>query len=174
MLGFNLIPHSERYVDPNLFKEITEWITGPKFVGEFGTSRTEDIKIAIQEYALDFIETSNIDEIEALADLGKPLILKVELMTNEQVNILLKQLPFLDGLIQYLVIDGNLNDQDLSSFMDHATSFSLLKAFDNSTETVMSLSEKWTGIQLEAPPEERPGYADYGIVMDILEAIEID
>ncbi len=176
ILGFNLKKGTEGYVSPETFEEITNWVAGVSFAGEFSDMNVEDIKISATEYALDFIETSKPDDLEELSTIGTPLILNVQ-VSPDNVDDFGSALEKIADLAEYIVItseEKSLIHQIDSSVGDLAAKTKLIRAFGNTPESVSSLSDCWHGIQLSGTSEERPGFSDYGEVMDILETLEED
>ena len=50
LLGFDLNPSSENYISPELFNDITQWVSGVSFVGEFGGAKSDEISNIIGSY----------------------------------------------------------------------------------------------------------------------------
>ena len=51
-LGFSLESTDPGYVDPERFKEITSWVSGPEYLGEFKNSSPEIIKEVSSVYSI--------------------------------------------------------------------------------------------------------------------------
>ena len=176
LLGFGLNPDKDDAVSAELFLEIKNWISGVQFVGEFDNSPTDDIVSFLKQLPLDFIETSNLSEIEKIGLLGKPVIFKIELTTDADIEKLSTTLSCLDELVEYVVL--NCKNPDLYEAINKLVSFyqgrlKLIRAFDISVETIDSING-YAGIQLSGTKELEPGLKDYNQVMDILEALEVD
>ncbi len=53
LIGFNIDPETEGSVTPSFFREITEWIAGVGFVGEFEIDNARIICDAIKDYQVE-------------------------------------------------------------------------------------------------------------------------
>ena len=159
MLGFNLDPNSESYISPKKFKEITDWVAGVKFVGEFGSMNQDDILSTIKEYNLNFIEVST-SNAEIIFKTDIPIILSV----NDNDSI--KSLP--DGAVFYLVDSANINPGDIGSLQVLVGGGILKQDLDS---ILRNASVK--GIALKGSKEDNTGFKDYDELADILEELEI-
>ncbi len=172
VLGFSLVEGTPSYVDPQQFKEITQWVSGPQFAGEFGSASVDQIKLATVDYALDFIETSVPDHLEVLTDLDIPIILKFALNSSADFGKLDELFSFTDDLLQYLHLEIST-----PLLKEHTSSLSQLNKpmilnVDQPTTNLDLISQ--FGISLTAQQEAQTGLQDYGEIMDVLEALEID
>ena len=163
LLGFNIDPSSESKIAPIDYKEITKWVSGVSFVGEFENADKDNICQALGEYA-----------IETINPLSKPLIFQLSIETKEDLDMLKSKLSYLDGLAEIVVIRST--NPTLFGAIDakigHCnTELRLLKGFGISKSNDLT---KFSGLEMEAAKEERPGFKDYGAIMDVLEAIEED
>lgn len=174
ILGFNIDPSSESYLSPADFKEITDWISGVQFAGEFHSSDLNAIKGAMKEYQLDYVEVSVIDLVEPLALLGKPIIFVVQVNNSEEKAKLKSTLSYLDELAKVVVI--KTKNQDLHVELDELMAFyngnlKLVKGFQVIAHEDIG---NFPGLELEATKEEKPGLKDYGEIMDLLEVLDVD
>ncbi|MDW3190904.1 MAG: hypothetical protein R8G66_00980 [Cytophagales bacterium] len=174
ILGFPLDPSSEESISHETFKEITEWISGIDLAGEFGNSSLEEIKFCVVSCDLQVIQTKNIDLVEAVAALGKTVIFKMEVISKSDVTSLKSKLSYLDELVKYVLIsceDTSLFES-LDDFIRYYNGNVLMIKGYGIDETNFEDMAKFPGIELQGSPEERPGFKDYGRVMDILEELE--
>jgi len=172
VLGFSLVEGTPSYVDPQQFKEITQWVSGPQFAGEFGSASVDQIKLATVDYALDFIETSDPDHLEVLADLDIPIILKFAMSSSTDFGKLDEIFSFGGDLLQYLHLEIST-----SLLEEHTSTLSQLKKplimnVDQPTANLDLISQ--FGISLTAQQEAQTGLQDYGEIMDVLEELEIE
>ena len=172
VLGFSLVEGTPSYVDPQQFKEITQWVSGPQFAGEFGSASVDQIKLATVDYALDFIETSVPDHLEVLADLDIPIILKFAMSSSADFGKLDEIFSFGGDLLQYLHLEIST-----SLLEEHTSTLSQLKKplimnVDQPTTNLDLISQ--FGISLTAQQEAQTGLQDYGEIMDVLEELEIE
>lgn len=174
ILGFPLDPSSDESISHETFKEITEWISGIDLAGEFGDSSLEEIKYCVISCDLQVIQTRNIDLVEAVAALGKTVIFKMVIETEQEVAKLKSKLSYLDELVKYVLIsceNATLYDSIDDFIRYYNGNVMMLKGY-GIDETDFEDMSKFPGIELQGSPEERPGFKDYGRVMDILEELE--
>lgn len=174
ILGFNLSPASSDRLSETDYKEITEWVAGVQFAGEFTGASLEEVKETLKSYPVDFIEVDTVNQVEPLFLLGKPLIFKLEVDDEEALVKLKSTLSYLDELCKIVIIrSGN---PDLYESIDQAIAFyngnvRLVKGYGISATVDLA---KFPGIEMEATKEEKPGFKDYGDIMDVLESLETD
>ncbi|MEM6523785.1 MAG: phosphoribosylanthranilate isomerase [Bacteroidota bacterium] len=167
-IGFDLDPESENYTTPEKFKEISDWISGVDFVGEFGNSSSQDVIEALSNYTLSAIETTDHG---LLADVhSSQTILKVNVEE-------LRSLP-LNINSDFLLIQSNnmLSPTQIQEVRARITRTKVLLDCEVQAYTVEDLIETTGayGISLVAGNEIRPGYKDYDELADILEALEAE
>lgn len=163
MLGFNLNPGADTYVSPELFKEITDWISGVRLVGEFGDVSHEVIDQVIESYKLDMVQVSNSDLI---SDINLPVILQMNGLEKLQSH------TNVEG-VEYYLLDDFGDEESLEDLPGHQP---ILIGNDINAGNVNSFIENTTikGIALKGSIEEKPGFKDYDQLADILEALETD
>ena len=174
IMGFDVDPTSDTRVTTEDFKEITEWVAGVKFAGEFKTSSKDVICDALNSYPIDYIQIEDLTNVETINLLGKPIIFKLSIESEEELKQLKSRLSYLDELVKMVVIKSDnaaLFDSIDAQIGYYNGNLKLLKGYG--LEENNSLA-KYPGLELEALEEERPGFKDYGMVMDVLEAIEED
>ncbi|MEQ9467992.1 MAG: hypothetical protein RLN88_11310 [Ekhidna sp.] len=174
VLGFNIDPSSQARVSESDFAEITEWVAGVGFAGEFQRASLEQIKTAIKNYPVDYIQIADLDLVEGVNLLGKPIIFQLSIHSGEDLDTLKSNLSYLDELVKMVCIkSGNpeLFDELDAQIGYYNGNLKLLKGYGISTDPALA---KFPGLELEATEEERPGFKDYGQIMDVLEVIEED
>lgn len=175
-LGFCLNPHKENSLSPVFFLEIKNWVAGVQFVGEFGELPSNEIDQIQKQLPLDFIEISNLDYVESVRLLGKPLIFRLELATDYDITKLTTTLAYLDEWVEYVVI--NCTNPGLFYIINKTVNsyqgcLRLIRSFNVSVASVNSING-YFGIELINSEEQEPGLKEYGEVMDILEVLEVD
>ena len=174
VIGFNVDPTSSDRISPDDFKEITEWVAGVKYAGEFENSSKDTICEALNHYPIDFIQIEDYGAVETVHLLGKPIIFKLSVDSEDDLNGLKGKLSYLDELVQIIIIRSNtpeLHDSIDAQIGYYNGNVKLLKGYGLAETEHLA---KYPGLELEAEKEERPGFKDYGAVMDVLEAIEED
>jgi len=174
VLGFNLDVDSENYVSEKDFKEISEWVSGPKFCGEFSKASKDKICEVLKNCDLDYLQIEELDAVETINLLGKPIIFKFNINSTSDIEKLKSTFTYLDELVEMMVL--KCEDENLFEELDTVISFfngnlRLIKGYGTSNNDHL---EKFPGIELEATKEEKPGFKDYGEVMDILEKLELE
>lgn len=177
MLGFNLDETDPDFVSPTDYREITEWVAGVDFVGEFESSDVETIKLKAVDYNLNFIEVTDLEKLEELSELGKSLLFKLIVSQESDIDNLANMISVAEDFCEKIIID--CSDTSLFETLEKAANTiksekPLIKAYNVNEESVSGLAAKWSGIQLKGSHEDQPGFKDYGIVMDILEVLEED
>lgn len=178
ILGFNLEEGTEGYISPEKFKEITDWVAGVKFCGEFARAQAAEIKLATSTYTLDFIEVQDIELLEELSELKISLILKIVLNGPADLSKL-DSLAYASEFVSYIVIqapDASLSESIHQALTSQKPTTPILCAYGLTKSSVVQTAQEdlFFGIELEGSPEDRPGFKDYGAVMDILEELEED
>jgi phosphoribosylanthranilate isomerase len=169
LLGFDLDSGSDNYINPETFNAITGWTSGVQFVGEFSNNDQETIDSAINQYAVDYIESNDIQVLLALQTDKKKIL-----------NITIEDLSGIEPMseIEYLIVSGPeiLTESQISIIKNQSNNFKILLGCGVSVDSIDSLllSTGAHGIALTAGDEIRPGYKDYDELADILEALEID
>lgn len=177
ILGFNLEPDTEGFVSPEKFSEISEWISGVKFCGEFGQANISDIKLATTQYKLDYLEVQSIEQLESLTDLGFSLIFKYVVNHRDDIGKMKSVLQLANDLADILVVyatNPELTPEIDSALVNVDLSKPMIRSYGLDMQSASEIAQKdqFYGIELEASPEEQPGFKDYGVVMDILEVLE--
>ena len=179
ILGFNLEEGTEGYLSPERFKEITDWVAGVSFCGEFAHAQAAEVKLAATQYPVEYIETQNIDQLEELTDLDQELIFKLIIADNEDLTKLESSINYASEFAKFISI--HLTSDSLKSEVEAILSKmdarpKLLRGYTLTHENTFEVASDtmYFGIELEGSPEDRPGFKDYGNVMDILEVLEED
>jgi len=169
MLGFNLNQGSDTYVSPEQFKEITEWVAGVKFVGEFANATIETIQKSIREYKLDMIQLPFVNA-DLIFEVDLPVILYGESCDTEEIDLLVDRLG---DRITFFLLEGC---EDIEQIEHISENQPILLGGNLEADNVDSWIEGTTikGIALKGSLEEKPGFKDYDQLADILEALETD
>ncbi|OOG72434.1 phosphoribosylanthranilate isomerase [Algoriphagus sp. A40] len=178
LLGFNLNDPSGKIIDPELFKEITGWVSGVEFVGEFTFNSKPNLLEILKDYpAITWIEYDQIEELKSLVGKGYSLIFKADLggilhLEPEVAQILSKQ-----GIILHLTSKNDQLSQDqLAAVKKLATNCKVILGSGINSNNVMDLVETCEifGISLSGGEETKPGLKDLDQLADILEILETE
>ena len=177
-LGFQLEEISEDFVSIEKFKEITDWISGVEFVGEFTHSHPENILKIIQNYPkISFIEISEETYLPLLVNTGYGLILKVKIKSLEDIQQLISKSASFETFGVSILLDSDEKSvpQDWQEAIKTlAEACEVLIGFGlNSTHVNEIISNTGIkGIVLKGGKEIKPGLKDFDELADILEVIE--
>jgi phosphoribosylanthranilate isomerase len=176
MLGFDVDEQSENYTSPKKLQEIRSWLAGIQIVIEIAKSESDNnLSEVIISYNPDMIQVNSIGllkDIKAITD--KPLILSIE--ANQDADTIFEILNKNKDLVDCFLLESQSElpfSGDWPDFLQLLSNqFSILLGFGITTHNVLTLPS--VGIALRGGVEERPGYKDFGDLMDILEILEND
>lgn len=180
MMGFNIEENNKNYTPSEKFKEITAWLSGLEFVGEFEDSHPENMLRVIKDYPeMKHIQIQEELHLGMLLNSGLGLILKIHLNKVKDLDEILKKTSFYsDNGIMLLLVSENLNlDKEVIDKIKKLTSScQVLLGFGFSAENVLDLVEATgvKGIEMEGGDEIKPGLKDFDELAEILETLEIE
>lgn len=167
LLGFNINPESEDYVNPETFHAIKGWIEGVRYVLEFDGAELPDYS----EYDFDFLEVSDPAMIDLLNVDSDKVILRID-GNNNNLDVILER--FKDKVSYFdFFSDSDTINQNVQSSLNEFPSFI---GYGFSQSNINDLLDRFprAGISLKGTKEIKPGYKDYDELADILEEIEED
>ena len=175
LIGFKLNPKDADAINPDRFREISEWISGVKIVGEFGLSNAEEIREYLEEIKLDYLMIADPSQIHDFAQFGIPLILRLNI-DQESGDELSSTLNYCSGAVDLFLLESNSKLLDAAFLKSLASQFPILLGYGIDSENVRNIAKKLNlfGISLKGKSEIRPGYKDFDEMADILEILEID
>ena len=170
MIGFDIRPESDAYINPLKCQEITGWIAGVKLVGEVHGLSEEAIREQLVKYPLDYLEITDLSLVQALANTGIPLIVK--LAEDDKPELAVAKCAGEPG-VAYLLLEIK-SPADPVLIEKLAGLFPLLAGYELSPAEVAKLiaNTPVKGFALKGGQEIKPGYKDYDELSDILEALE--
>ena len=172
IIGFNLSPNHEKFVSKINYQEIISWIVGIPFVGELENSSLEEISSEFSLNDFDYIETDRLEIVKDLLQFQKKIIYKYQINSQKELKTFETLLNDLNNRVQIMIVKSknqSLFDKIDDHLLNNKTNIRLLKGYGiTPSDTLMNYS----GIELEATSEERPGYKDFGFIMNVLEALE--
>lgn len=181
MLGFSVDEASNNYITPKKYAEIRAWIAGVKLVAE--SAGTDPVKLlaTLADYEFDALQVEDPNLLLYLkSELDKPLLLRVDVDHYEADE--------LDALMgryaaeaTYFLLESEQNIPLTDEWRDYlralSRDYSILLGFGLENEKVVAesiVSAEIKGIALRGSEEIRPGYKDFGSLMDILESLDAD
>jgi phosphoribosylanthranilate isomerase len=177
ILGFCLEAGSAQYVSPTQFQEITGWISGIDYAGEFSDLDAYSIERLLGDYpSITWIESEDLETLLQLKPLGKKLIYrvkleeldtlftKIELLQEHEINLLVT------STTESIVID---NDSIINKF---SSQLNLFLGAGITPATANSLCELpgLYGFALDGGDEIKPGLRDFDQLAAILESLELE
>lgn len=179
VIGFNLVPETLHYVSPEKYNEITEWLSGVEFAGEFEELSAAEILQLTKAYRIQFIQISDAALVTDLASQPVPLILKLDMDKVKDVSDLRNVLEANKEHVSYFLFESAQDAYEESTLQDIlklAADFPVLLGYGVSTDNVHKLisGSPINGIALMGEEELKVGYKDFEKLAEILELIEVD
>ena len=176
LLGFKLDPNDITSLDLEKFKEISEWVSGVKIVGEFGELAPEETKQLLEAYDVNYLLISDEAKIHEFSMLDIPLILKVNAENFEHVA---STMNYCNDLVDFFLLDadaGTLEPSTEKQLKELAKLYPTILGYgiDPTNASTIATELGIKGIALKGSPELRPGYKDFDEMAEILEALEVD
>jgi phosphoribosylanthranilate isomerase len=179
MLGFSIDEDSLNYISPKKFEDICSWLAGVTLVAETAQTNAESILKVLSSYPVHAIQVEDPGLLNYLrSELSLPLMLRisVDLYEADEINSILSRY---EGDVSHFLLESDdnaeLSETWIKVLEQLGTEYPILIGFGLDNEfTVSALTELLPnlGIALRGSDEIRPGYKDFGSMMDILEALE--
>lgn len=179
MLGFSIDEDSPNYISPKKFEDICSWLSGVILVAETSQTDPENIIKTLSNYPVHSVQVEASALLNYLrSELNLPLILRISVDTYEadEINSILSRF---DGDVSHFLLESDnnakLSDEWIQVLGGLVKEYPILVGFGLENEyAVSALTNLFPtiGIALRGSEEIRPGYKDFGSMMDILEALE--
>lgn len=179
VIGFNLVPGSRHFVKPETFSEITEWLAGVAFAGEFDSLPAEEIRRLAGEYSLQYIQVKDASLLPALSSLELPLILLIDMEEDPDMAAVARLLETHKERVTYYLFESRQEAYDparLEQILSLSKAYPVLLGYGVSPDNLYPLLEQHPleGIALMGEEEIRAGYKDFDKLAEILELLEVD
>lgn len=178
LIGFALEEVSEKYVNLSQFQEITGWVSGLEFVGEFESLPAESALEVLKSYpSITWVEHTRIDELVKLHRAGYKTIYKKDLAEVKHMEeVVALKLKEEDILFHITSNDDPLTHGDIEIISKLTKTCDVILGAGLSANNVIHLIDtlKLKGIVLEGGEEIKPGLKDFEELADILEVLEIE
>ncbi|KAA6439961.1 hypothetical protein FEM33_09670 [Dyadobacter flavalbus] len=179
MLGFSIDEDSPNYISPKKFEDICSWLAGVNLVAETAQTDPQAILNALSNYPVHSVQVETPGMLHYLrSELNLPLILRIsaDLYGADEISSICSRY---DGEVSYFLLESD-NETSLTEAWMHVlenltAEYPVLVGFGLDNENrVSELTGRFpnVGIALRGSEEIRPGYKDFGSMMDILEALE--
>lgn len=178
LLGFSVEQTSDKYVSPAQFSEITGWLSGLEYVGEFESSNADEVLETLKNYpGISWAEHQDMDTLIELKDSGLSLIYKKDLEEVRDQEYQVGTAVSEAGIILHLTSNHEiLTAEDLEVINLISERCEIILGAGLSSENVLDLLADHTlkGIALTGGTEIKPGLKDFDELADILEKLEIE
>ncbi|WP_439482293.1 phosphoribosylanthranilate isomerase [Cyclobacterium plantarum] len=181
LMGFSLEENSEYYVSPTAFKEITDWLSGLKYVAEFRISHPDQILETLQQYeGFDYIQVKEKFHLQLLQNTGYGLIYNYTIQEDENWEDILSFSKSLATQQVMLNLEAGgsrqLHKEEWNHIKKLSESCDVLLGFgfdENNVEEILNYTGV-RGISMKGGHEISPGIKDFDELADILEALEVE
>lgn len=153
------------------FQEITEWVAGPEFVFEPGTTIDQDLLLKVTEMELVKHVQLGVDMLQTVGRQlnSKSIILSIAPSALEAIKPELESYP-----ISYILLRNNENANWNLVERINAKIPVLLDQTASTTAVSEVLQQPISGIALAGSKEMKPGQKDYENLADVLEELDMD
>lgn len=179
VVGFNLSPHSPDFISVEKFGQITEWLSGVEFAGEFeGLSAPEIHQLALS-YPIQYIQVQDPSLLKGLSQQPIPLIFKVDMDKIADLSEVGPLLQQHHHQVSMFLFEGKQEEYDkdvLSEIISLSEEYPVLLGYGITSSNVSELVHHTAikGISLLGEEEIRTGYKDFDKLAEILEQLEVD
>ncbi|MFT4741135.1 MAG: phosphoribosylanthranilate isomerase [Marivirga sp.] len=181
LMGFDLNPTSGSYTNYQNFVELTGWLSGVEFVGEFMAENSrEQIAEAIKTYELSTIQVSDPSQVEAFSGAEVNILFKINIDQVDKSEEVASLMHEIKDKVQYFLFESDqgihYKAHIVNEVMELAQSYPIIMGFNVNVNTLDVLldSSDVKGVALKGGEEIRPGYKDFDELADILEALELE
>ncbi|WP_428659457.1 N-(5'-phosphoribosyl)anthranilate isomerase [Runella sp.] len=177
MLGFSIDETSEAFIELKRFQDIRSWVSGVQIVAETDSIEADTLLERLIQYQPDVIQVSHAELLPWLkSETSKALILRVEADQDADTieEIMTNNVAYATYFLLESTSDASF-DGDWPAFLNTlASRFSILLGFGITTQNADFLLDdvNIAGIALRGSEEIRPGYKEFGELMDVLEVLE--
>jgi phosphoribosylanthranilate isomerase len=179
VIGFNLVPDTSHFVAPEKFSEITDWLSGVDFAGEFDELRIEEIQRLLKTYHIQYIQVKDSSLLPELSKENIPLILKIDMDQPVDFSALELILQAHKEQVTYYLFEGQheaFEQAQLDKIFSFASDYPVLLGYGVTPENILALIKKYPieGVALLGEEEIRAGYKDFEKLAEVLELLEVD
>ena len=179
VIGFNLVPESSQFVTPEKFSEITDWLSGVDFAGEFDSLPIKEITRLSKAYRLQYIQVKDPSLLQELSKQEVPLILKIDMDQKPDFSLIAGTLREHKGRVSFFLFEGEqeaYEEEPLNQILAFASDYPVLLGYGLRPSTIHKLVDKYPieGVALLGEEEIRAGYKDFEKLAEILELLEVD
>lgn len=179
VIGFNLVPQTSHFVAPEKFSEITDWLSGVDFAGEFDELPVSEIQRLAKAYRIQYIQVKDATLLPELSKENIPLILKIDMDQPLNFSALERILQEHKEEVVFYLFEGQqeaFEQEILDKILSYASDYPVLLGYGVAPENIFELIKKHPieGVALLGEEEIRAGYKDFEKLAEILELLEVD
>lgn len=179
ILGFCFEDKQDKFVAPDLFTALSEWLSGVKYSADFTDYSAQQIEKTLKMYKpVELLQTASSEQATLLNKLELPIILQLEASNFGSLGALADEMKRSQHNIAYFNLENSedVNYLTLEDALYLAEQYPVLLGFGVTPTNVLSLVDESAiqGIALKGSNEIKPGYKDYDALAEILEQLEVD
>ena len=178
-VGFLMEENNINSIDITTLREISNWISGVKIVGEFNNSSIKFINSKLNQFSFDFLQVTYPLSIKKIHFDKSKIILNIPSLGNIYFKNFLDS--FIENYSEISIINISVLSNLTNTFVNHNLflsnkKFKLLNGFNHSKSYLKKMikKKKFYGISLTGNNEIRPGYKDYNDLTEIFKFLEKD
>ena len=178
MIGFTLDENHPKFIQLAKLREISVWISGIQVVGEFTGENVENMNYLSQELSLDYIQLNHVVKPELLAGLKKPIIQKLILNKNNEMEVENYLIAY-KNYAEYFLIESEEVDSIgpfFSRIKKWCSTYPIILGFGIKNEDLEKILVDIhpAGIGLKGGTEIKPGLKTFDELSSILDILEIN
>ena len=178
LMGFKVDPHTTDHLSEEAFKEITGWVAGIKFVGEFDEASAAEINEKAFNLNLDYIQLNKTYLLDEIRKIEKPVIQKVYINKDTIETELTEILDLYKDDVAYFLVYSNdfttIDETNTRFLTDLANIYKIIIGFGvekaNLENVLVQINP--AGLGLQGSDEIKPGLKTYDELEEIFEALE--
>jgi phosphoribosylanthranilate isomerase len=178
LIGFSLENSSDKYISQAAYSEITGWLSGLEYAGEFTNTSSQSVLEILSNYpSVTWIEHEEIETLLELKESGYSLILKLDIDSIQGIeNQLIEKISESKIMIHLTSKDESLSERGKKMIQYFSERSQVILGAGINPESVESLLNSYPlkGIGLTGGTEIKPGLKDFDELADILEKLEIE
>ena len=174
MMGFSLDHGSTRYVSPEQFEAITQWIEGVALVGELNDTDPTMVNNTLDQYTLDYLQLNHPIALPDIKELAIPVVLKINLRGDEKLPSLRTLMEGYTPYIKYFLLETTLLHEGAITSLQPtidclADRFPILQGYHIATDNLPDLlNSKVRGIALQWGVGTKSSDKDFELMVEVL------
>lgn len=183
-IGFSFDPENEAFIRYDKAKEIAGWLSGINIVGEFGSQDLRDVRRAIDQLSLKYVQLNDANNLFSLKELRKVKIIQnldlIDFRNTEEIEFFIED-SFRD--VSYYML-SLYNEDEMEEFLSDWDNEKLVKRLCADFNCVLNFyftpdnarayinKYKPYGINLYPSGETNPGEGDFDELIELITELE--